>query len=245
LSTSDSHIGRTVVRLREMILKGDFQAGERISELPLVAMLGVSRTPIRLALERLAHEGLLEPYPTGGFIVRGFTLDDVWDSIEVRGTLEGIAARMAAERVTGEADVDALREYQRQMDAIGEPPTTDAFPTYLEVNDAFHAEIVRLANSPMLRLTLDRLFCLPFAGPSALVISPLLMPSAPEGFRTGNEHHHLLIDAIASRHGTFAESLAREHARLTRRHLEQALNDKDFLASVPGGQLISLASAGL
>jgi GntR family transcriptional regulator, vanillate catabolism transcriptional regulator len=215
-----------VVRLREMILKGDFQAGERISELPLVAMLGVSRTPIRLALERLAHEGLLEPYPTGGFIIRGFTLDDVWDSIEVRGTLEGIAARMAAERLRGEADVEALRGYQRQMDAIGEPPTPDTFPSYLEVNDAFHAEIVRLANSPMLRLTLDRLFC--------------LLPSAPEGFRTGNEHHHLLIDAIASRHGAFAESLAREHARLTRRHLELALNDKDFLASVPGGQLISV-----
>jgi GntR family transcriptional regulator of vanillate catabolism len=110
-----------------MILKGDFQAGERISELPLVAMLGVSRTPIRLALERLAHEGLLEPYPTGGFIVRGFTLDDVWDSIEMRGTLEGVAARLAAERVRSEADVEALRRYQRQMDAIGEPPTSMLF----------------------------------------------------------------------------------------------------------------------
>jgi len=241
LSASDSHIGRTVVRLREMILKGDFQAGERISELPLVAMLGVSRTPIRLALERLAHEGLIEPYATGGFIVRGFTLDDIWDSIEVRGTLEGVAARMAAQRVRTEADVAALRRYQLQMDSIGEPPTMDAFPGYLELNDAFHAEIVRLANSPMLRLALDRLFCLPFAGPSALVISPLLRPSAPERFRTGNEHHHLLIDAIASGRGSFAESLAREHARLTRRHLELALNDKDFLANVPGGQLISVS----
>src|SRR6266850_2409935 len=152
----DSQLGRTVLRLREMILKGEFGPGERISENPLTVRLGVSRTPIRLALERLAHEGLLEPYPTGGFIVRGFTLDDVWDSIEVRGTLEGMAARMAAERIKNEADVAALRRYQRQMDAIGEPPTMDAFPTYLEVNDAFHAEIVRLANSPMLRLTLDR-----------------------------------------------------------------------------------------
>jgi GntR family transcriptional regulator, vanillate catabolism transcriptional regulator len=242
LSTSDSHIGRTVVRLREMILKGDFQPGERISELPLVALLGVSRTPIRLALERLAHEGLLEPYPTGGFVVRSFTLDDVWDSVDVRGTLEGIAARMAAERVTSEAEVEALRGYQKQMDAIGQP-TVDTFPAYLEINDGFHAEIVRLANSPMLRLTLDRLFCLPFAGPSALVISPLEMPSAPERFRTGNEHHHLLIEAIAGRRAAFAESLAREHARLTRRHLELALNDKDFLANVPGGQLI--CSGGL
>src|SRR5437870_3036371 len=207
-----SHIGQTVVRLREMILNGNFQAGERISELPLVAMLGVSRTPIRLALERLAHEGLLEPYPTGGFIVRGFTLDDVWDSIEIRGTLEGTAARLAAERLTSAEDLDVLRKYQNEIDAIG-IPTTETFPDYLELNEAFHAEIVRLARSPMIRLMLDRLFCLPFASPSALVTSPLRLPDAAARFRIGDEHHHLLIDAIAGQRGSFAESLAREHAK--------------------------------
>jgi GntR family transcriptional regulator of vanillate catabolism len=221
-----------------MILKGNFEGGERISELPLVAMLGVSRTPIRLALERLAHEGLLEPYPTGGFIVRGFTLDDVWDSIEIRGTLEGTAARLAAERITDDHDVDELRKIQNKMDAIYRPPTADEFPLYLELNDAFHNEMVRLAKSPMLRLTLDRLLCLPFAGPSALVTSPLDSPNAPDAFRLGNEHHHVLIEAISRGHGTFAESMAREHAMLTRRHLEDAVNDKDYLASVPGGMLI-------
>ena len=233
-----SHIGQTVIRLREMILNGNFQSGERISELPLVAMLGVSRTPIRLALERLAHEGLLEPYTTGGFIVRGFTLDDVWDSIEIRGTLEGAAARLAAERLSSDADLDALRRCQSEMDAIG--AETESFPLYLELNEAFHAEIVRLAKSPMLRLMLDRLLCLPFASPSALVTSPLKSPEAAQRFRTGKEHHHLLIDAIASRHASFAESLAREHASLTRRHLDIAVQDREFLSSVPGGPLISI-----
>src|SRR5215467_9313490 len=114
MSQDASHIGQTVVRLREMILQGSFQAGERISELPLVAMLGVSRTPIRLA-----HEGLLEPYPTGGFVVRSFTLDDVWDSIQMRGTLEGMAARLAAERLTEDRELDTLRKYQREMDDRG------------------------------------------------------------------------------------------------------------------------------
>jgi len=236
-----SHIGQTVLRLREIILKGNFQAGERISELPLVAALGVSRTPIRLALERLAHEGLLEPYPTGGFIVRGFTLNDVWDSIEIRGTLEGMAARLAAERLTSAADLDVLRSNQDEMDGIDQA-SADLFPLYLELNDAFHAEIVRLAKSPMLRTALDRLFCLPFAGPSALVPSPLKLPDASERFRIGSEHHHLLIDAIARGHASFAESLAREHSRLTRRHLELAVDDKDFLASVPGGTLITVDS---
>src|SRR5581483_1786758 len=91
-----SQTGRTLLNLRGMLLRGDFQPGERLSELPLVARLGVSRTPIRLALDRLAHEGLLEASPTGGFVVRSFTIEDVWDAIETRGVLEGAAARLAA-----------------------------------------------------------------------------------------------------------------------------------------------------
>src|SRR3979409_2219496 len=84
----DSQTGRTVLNLREMLLRGDFQPGERLSELPLVARLGVSRPPRRLALDRLANEGLLEIWPTGGFVVRAFTLADVYDAIEMRSVLE-------------------------------------------------------------------------------------------------------------------------------------------------------------
>ena len=58
---TDSQIVRAVLRLRELILKGEFGPGQRVSEAPLSGRLGVSRTPLRLALERLAHEGLLEP----------------------------------------------------------------------------------------------------------------------------------------------------------------------------------------
>jgi GntR family transcriptional regulator of vanillate catabolism len=236
-----SNIGQAVVRLREMILKGNFQAGERISELPLVAILGVSRTPIRLALERLAHEGLLEPNPTGGFIVRGFTVDDVWDAIQIRGTLEGTAARLASERLTSIADLEPIRKIQSDLGAVGEP-TNETFPTYLELNEDFHAEVVRLAKSPLLRLMLDRLFCLPFASPSALVSSPLQMPDMGARIRTGEQHHHLIIEAIANRSGSFAESVAREHANLTRRHLQLAIEDRNILANVPGGALISIGS---
>src|SRR5579871_6967635 len=106
ITTTDinSQTGRTLLNLREMLLRGDFQPGERISELPLVARLGVSRTPIRLALDRLAHEGLLEVCPSGGFVVREFTVEDIWDAIEMRGVLEGTAARLAAERLTDNSE---------------------------------------------------------------------------------------------------------------------------------------------
>jgi len=234
---SDSQTGRTVLRLRELILTGEFGAGERISEHPLTIRLGVSRTPIRLALERLAHEGLLEPYPTGGFVVRRFTLNDIWDGIEVRSLLEGGAARLAAERWGNDSDLNALRKRQSEMDAMGEP-TPDSFPTYLELNDAFHGEILRLSRNDMLRQALDRLFSFPFSSPRALVpIHPKLL-EASRLFIISEEHHHRIIEAISKRQGARAESIAREHAQITRRGLEAALADTDFLSSLPGGSLI-------
>ena len=80
-----------------------------MSELPLVARLGVSRTPLRLALVELEHEGLLRPLDGGGYVVREFTEADVRDAVELRGVLEGTAARFAAERGASAAERRALR----------------------------------------------------------------------------------------------------------------------------------------
>src|SRR6186713_1438733 len=95
------------LRLREMILAGELPGGARIAELALVEKLGVSRTPIRAALMRLEQEGLLEALPNGGYAVRSFSQQDVSEAIELRGTLEGLSARLAAERG---APAEALRE---------------------------------------------------------------------------------------------------------------------------------------
>ena len=97
-----SHTARALFSLRELLMRGEFAPGERMSELPLVARLGVSRTPIRLALERLAHMGLLDISASGGFTVRGYTAAEALDAIEIRGVIEGTAARLAAERLVGQ-----------------------------------------------------------------------------------------------------------------------------------------------
>ena len=93
-----SQTARTQLQLRELIVGGELKPGQRIAELTLVERLGASRTPIRMALVRLQEEGLLDALPNGGFIVKDFSEADIRDAIEVRGTLEGLAARLAAER---------------------------------------------------------------------------------------------------------------------------------------------------
>src|SRR5688572_12167613 len=104
-----SQTARALFELRESLLRGEFAPGERMSELPLVARLGVSRTPIRLALERLAHIGLLDLNASGGFTVRGYSPGEALDAIEIRGVIEGTAARLAAERLGHAAELDMLR----------------------------------------------------------------------------------------------------------------------------------------
>src|ERR1019366_4452281 len=148
-----SQTGRTLLTLRELLLKGQFRPGERLSELALVERLGVSRTPIRLAFDRLAHEGLVEPSPSGGFVVCEFTIADIWDAIEMRGVLEGTAARLAAERLSDVANLHGIRGFQVQMDSLVQNvahSTIESFAVYMNLNEAFHSELIDLAMSPML-----------------------------------------------------------------------------------------------
>jgi len=246
-SASISQTDRAVLTIREMLLRGDFEPGERISELPLTARLleagvNVSRTPLRLALDRLANEGLLRPWPTGGFVVCEFTLADVWDAIEIRGTLEGTAARLAAERLHNDSDLDALRSlYSRLEDLV--PIDAASFPRYLELNEAFHGEIWRLAGSPMLLRAIEQVVKLPFAAPSALVFGQSESAHSGRLSLIAREHHRAIIDAIANREGTRAEALAREHSRVARQNLSHTLEDWEALRRIPGGSLISLRTS--
>src|SRR6187401_1097147 len=138
---SVSQTVRAQLALRDMILSGSLRSGERISELQAVEITGVSRTPVRLALVRLEDEGLLQAIPSGGFMVKAFSERDILDSIELRGTLEGLAARFAAERGVSSRDLEPLKECLNEIDRlIGEKPiSVEAFSSYVALNARFHA----------------------------------------------------------------------------------------------------------
>src|SRR5918998_2661317 len=130
---------KATLGLRELLFSGAFKPGERVPELRLVEELGVSRTPLRIALVTLEHEGLLETLPGGGFVVREFTRADVDDAIELRGVLEGTAARLAAERLDSPRELDELHELSGEMDVLVRDPSVEAFLSYAELNERFHA----------------------------------------------------------------------------------------------------------
>ena len=227
-----------VLMLRQMVLRGDFKPRQRLSELALLPLVKASRTNVRLALERLTQEGLLEALPTTGFRVRGFALNEIWDAIEVRGVLEGTAARLAAERLTSSDELGALRLHCRQAEELL-PMTRDRFGRYAEINEAFHTGLWRLAKSPMLRRAIEHVISLPFTAPGALVFS---WPDPQEGNDEAIiaiEHHRAIVEAIELHEAGRAESLAREHARLARRALKRALQSADPLHGAPGATLIA------
>jgi len=218
---------RAQLALREMILAGELPAGSRIAELAVVERIGVSRTPIRAALMRLEQEGLLEKLPGGGFAVRTFSERDVADAIELRGTLEGLAARLAAERGVEARLLDEARECLAGIDSVLAQPRLDddAFSAYVELNQRFHALLADMAGSPLVARELARVVNLPFASPSAFVVVQANSAQARDMLIVAQDQHREVIDAVERREGARAEALMRQHSRLARRNLREAVQD--------------------
>ncbi|HWE09871.1 MAG TPA: GntR family transcriptional regulator [Solirubrobacteraceae bacterium] len=238
-----TQITKAVLRLREMIFSGEFSSGARMSELPLVALLGVSRTPLRLALAELEHEGLLRSLPAGGYVVREFTQGDVRDAIELRGVLEGTAARFAAERGVPARELAGLVATNQTIRALVHRADYESFERYLHLNEDFHARLMKMARSPLLTRALDGISALPFAGPSAFILAEAELPASRDILIIAHRQHADLIDAIERRQGARAEGLAREHARLALSNLEIVVEHRDVLQRMPGASLISLPDA--
>ncbi len=228
-ATGSSHTMRALTELRQRILNGELQGGTRLLEVPLAEMLQISRTPVREAMSRLAEEGLLER-ARSGFVVRTFGLDDVIDAIELRGVLEGTAARLAAERGANPELLSRITRIVAELDEcfVGGPGDTD-FESYSRLNADFHHVLAQLAGSKVIARELDRVMRLPFASPSAFLPDKVDMVSRRHSLDLAQAQHREIVAAIGEREGARAEALAREHARTARRDLEYVIARKRSL----------------
>jgi GntR family transcriptional regulator of vanillate catabolism len=231
---------RVQLRLRELILGGELKPGARIAELSLVDLLGASRTPIRMALVRLQEEGLLEALPHGGYAVKDFSENDIHDAIELRGTLEGLCARLAAERGVPSVLLAEARDCVERIDELLSAPSLseESFTGYVLHNGRLHDLLAEMAGSDMVRRQLERAKTLPFASPNGFVMSRATGPDARDVLVVAQAQHRALLDAIQRREGARAENLMREHARIAHANLRAALADHRTWQQLPGAGLI-------
>lgn len=234
-----THTKRATYELRQRIVDGALPGGTRLYEVALAEELDISRTPVREAMSRLAEEGLLERARGGGFVVRSFTYHDVIDAIELRGVLEGTAARIAAERGISTEQAKEIRAVVDEIDTcFGALDTPADFDRYSELNAAFHTLLAELCGSPIIQRELDRVKSLPFASPSAFVLGRADSVAAHRALVVAQIQHRALVDAIESRESARAEALAREHARIARENLDMNRAGADSGRNLPGMALI-------
>jgi GntR family transcriptional regulator of vanillate catabolism len=208
--------------LRSAILGGEFAPGERMHEVPLTARLGVSRTPVRAALQKLASEGLLDYAPNRGYSVRAFPVAEIVNAYEVRAVLEGLAARLVAEQSVGEAVRLRLEHALRQGDALvsvadfGEEHRS----AYGAINAAFHETIHAAAGSRMLGDMIHLCQQVPVSSPRNVVAFE------QRDVRRRHDDHHRIYEAIVAGEPWRAEMLMRDHVASVRTSLVRALAEQ-------------------
>jgi len=210
-----------IVQLREMILSGVIPAGQRVTEAWLAELLGVSRTPIRSLLPALAGEGLLQAAGRRGYAVKAFSARESALAIELRGSIEGLAARIVAREGPSAALLASLDACLRDGDALFEKRHLEREDelAYGQMNARFHAAVVAAAESSSLSESYARIKLVPFAAPSTIAFDQVGVEKAFDLLNYAHRQHHDIVAAIRAGDAGRAEFLFREHAHRPRASL--------------------------
>jgi DNA-binding GntR family transcriptional regulator len=196
--------------LRDAIWEGRIGRGERVREEEIARSLGVSRTPVREALQRLQRRGLLVTGLGRGLIVAELSKREVIELYAMREILEGSAARFAAQRAM-RPEIDILYRLQRDL---AEAP--DDALLLVKLNRRFHQAIYDAAHNQYLTQTLDTLH-----DSMALLHSTTFR--APNRRRESDEEHRRIVSAIERHDADDAEAIARAHIRQAQRTRFEAM----------------------
>ena len=203
-------IERAYQQLRQDIMSGVYSPNERLVEAPLTQVLGVSRNTLRTVLARLEQEQLVVLEPNRGGRVRAFSLDEARDMFRVREVVEGLVARLAAERATDEQ----LADLQKTVSETGQAVAADDVLRSTRTNRSFHEQLVAAAGSPQAAVTLDALHF-------PLVKFQFQVSLVPGRKQENLQEHRRLLAAVEARDAELAERLAREHIQQIRFTLER------------------------
>jgi GntR family transcriptional regulator, vanillate catabolism transcriptional regulator len=213
-AVGEARAGSLVAQLRRWLAEGRYAAGSRLAEETVAQDLGVSRTPVRLAFRTLAQEGLLESAGKRGYVVRAFSADDVRCAVEVRGALEGLAARRLCERGLDAATRALFEQCLADGDALltRGPLQADDIECWSAVNARFHAALVAGAGSRVVADAIARNDHLPFASADSITFEAEQLGAETRKLQVAQMQHQLIVDALLAGEGARVEALVREHA---------------------------------
>ena len=221
MSTSTSgHQASVTATLRKQLIDGLYPSGSRVAEATVAATLGVSRTPVRLAFRTLEQEGLLHKQGKRGLVVRGFSEADVLCALEVRGALEGLAARRLAERGLPAAVGTMLQDcIDRGRDVLAKGHlVVDDIGRWSALNQNFHHGVIDAAGSPVIGDAIARNNHLPFASADSITLDANALEREFDKLRMAQWQHELVLDALRQRESARVEMLMREHANIGLRY---------------------------
>jgi DNA-binding GntR family transcriptional regulator len=191
-------------RLRDHIVEGNIPDGARISERHLCEMLKVSRTPLREALKVLAAEGLVELLPNRGARVRSLNADDIRELFDLIGGLEGLAGRLACERISDEA-IRKIEQLHHDMYGFY---MRREMQGYFRLNQLIHHAIVEAAGNAALRATYESL-----AGRIRRVRFSANFAHQRERWSEAMREHELILEALRRRAGSELSDILFQHLR--------------------------------
>jgi len=193
---------RVLRRLRELLVVGTLPGGARLRQRELANRLGVSQTPVRDSLLQLEREGLVTMHNNGRAFASRLTREDLEELYAMRLGLEGLVARLGAERVA-DADVATM---QSLLSKLGDLASLGDTRAYLSRRWEFHAICYQAAQRPRLLLRVERLFW------AAERYNKLLL-STPERFDQSLAHYGRFLEAVEARDGPRAEQVFQDSAR--------------------------------
>ena len=205
--------------LREAIISGRLQPGERLMESQLAQDLGVSRTPVREAIRKLELEGFVVMIPRKGAYVADISLKDIADVFEIRSALEGLAAELAAERATDEE----IEQLERQLVEYAECIERQDVARLVEIDTKFHETLYTASRNERLSQMLSLLR-------EQIQRFRTRTLALPDRMRLALEEHRAVVEAVASRDPEAARRLAQEHIQSAENSL-MALMVQDELRS--------------
>ncbi|AUP79701.1 GntR family transcriptional regulator [Flavivirga eckloniae] len=196
-------------KVRAMIMSKELEPGQKIVQDKLAETLGISRTPLRSALQMLEGEGLIVPLPKKGFVVKKFSDIEILEIFDCRMALEGTAVRL----FTNHARPNEINELKKLFSPFLEGDIDNS--EYQQADAEFHNSIMKGSGNGFLNRLFQQgnlLVCMDLIG-----LLRLPNETLPE--------HMAIIDAIEKRDADLAESLAKEHLDKTKQLILKKMNE--------------------